>query len=87
MQMRELEDAVEGRRDLVEPRQFGDRENLVLNEGACFLARQVGGELMTTEEAAEVAWVTPERLTGYDIFPAIRRRLAYGLAGGQPHVD
>ena len=54
----------------------------------CFTAWVTGGELTTTAEATEVAWVPPARIDGYDIHPAIRRRIAHGLRPGTaPHVD
>ena len=55
---------------------------------ACFAGSVIGGEMTTTDEASEVAWVSPVRLDDYEIHPAIRRRLAYGLGdGGAPHFD
>lgn len=55
---------------------------------ACFTARVIGGELTTTKEAIEVAWVPQAALDDYEIHPAIRRRIAHGLCpGGAPHVD
>jgi ADP-ribose pyrophosphatase YjhB (NUDIX family) len=54
---------------------------------ACFTGQVIGGTLTTTSEATAVAWVLPEELDGYEIHPAIRRRLSHGLAGGSPHVD
>lgn len=55
---------------------------------ACFSARPIGGNLTTSDEASEVAWVTPARLDDYDIHPAILRRIAHGLdPGSAPHVD
>jgi ADP-ribose pyrophosphatase YjhB (NUDIX family) len=54
----------------------------------CFTARPIGGNLTTTDEASEVAWVPPARLDGYDIHPAILRRIAHGLhPSTAPHVD
>lgn len=55
---------------------------------ACFRARVIGGDLRTTDEASEVAWVPSARLEDYDIHPAILRRIVHGLqAGSVPHVD
>lgn len=55
---------------------------------ACFTAQVIGGELTTTTEATEVAWVPPARLDDYDIHPSIRRRIIHGLQPGQaPHAD
>jgi 8-oxo-dGTP pyrophosphatase MutT (NUDIX family) len=52
----------------------------------CLHARQVGGELTRTREAAEVAWVATADLEDYDIHPAIRLRIAHGLSSAEPHV-
>ena len=55
---------------------------------ACFTGRVIGGDLATSDEAAEVAWVPPARLDDYDIHPSIRRRIVHGLQGEAiPHVD
>ena len=55
---------------------------------ACFTAQVIGGELTTTNEATEVAWVPAARLDDYDIHPSIRRRLTHGLQPGPaPYVD
>jgi ADP-ribose pyrophosphatase YjhB (NUDIX family) len=55
---------------------------------ACFAGRVIGGDLTTTEEASEVAWVPSARLEDYDIHPAILRRIVHGLQGEKlPHVD
>jgi ADP-ribose pyrophosphatase YjhB (NUDIX family) len=54
----------------------------------CFTAQIIGGNLATSDEASEVAWVPPARLDGYDIHPAIRRRIAHSLEPrSTPHVD
>ncbi|MEV0664927.1 hypothetical protein ACIBI3_16675 [Actinomadura luteofluorescens] len=53
----------------------------------CLHARPVGGELTTTSEAAEVWWVEPGDLDGYEIHPAQCRRSDHGLRGDPPHVD
>lgn len=52
----------------------------------CLHARPVGGELTTTEEAAEVAWVRAADLDDYAIHPAIRLRITHGLSSTKPHV-
>ena len=52
----------------------------------CLHARQVGGELTRTKEAAEVAWVATADLEGYDIHPAIRLRITRGLSTAEPHI-
>ncbi len=55
---------------------------------ACFAGRVIGGNLTTTDEASEVAWVPTAGLDGYDIHPSIRRRIVHGLADGtMPHAD
>jgi ADP-ribose pyrophosphatase YjhB (NUDIX family) len=55
---------------------------------ACFSGRVIGGKLTTSDEASEVAWVTPARLDDYDIPPAILRRIIHGVdPGSTPHVD
>ncbi|MFD9945078.1 NUDIX domain-containing protein [Nonomuraea sp. NPDC059023] len=53
----------------------------------CLRAHVVGGEIRPEPaEAQEVRWVTPERLAGYNIHPAIRLRIDCGLTGGSPHI-
>jgi ADP-ribose pyrophosphatase YjhB (NUDIX family) len=55
---------------------------------ACFAGQVIGGELVTTDEASEVAWVPPDELDSYDIHPSIRRRIIHGLEGASvPHAD
>lgn len=53
----------------------------------CLHARPVGGELTTTDEASAVRWVAPAELGGYEIHPALRRRIDHGLNTSVPHVD
>jgi ADP-ribose pyrophosphatase YjhB (NUDIX family) len=53
----------------------------------CFHGQPVSGELATDSESEEAAWVAPEDLDGYDIHPAIRRRISHALGGTVPHVD
>jgi len=55
----------------------------------CLHARPVGGHLVPGPgEAAEVRWVQPGDVAGYDIHPALRRRIEQGLSGSsEPHVD
>lgn len=53
----------------------------------CLRARPVGGEVTTTDEASEVRWVDPDDLAGYEIHPALRRRIEHGLTANAPHVD
>ncbi|MDX6742971.1 NUDIX domain-containing protein [Actinocorallia sp. A-T 12471] len=53
----------------------------------CLRARVVGGALTTTAEASEVRWVDPVDLPGYDIHPALRRRIDHGIKETIPHVD
>jgi 8-oxo-dGTP pyrophosphatase MutT (NUDIX family) len=52
----------------------------------CLHARPIGGTLATTKEAAEVAWVMPDELDGYEIHPAIRLRIQHGLSSTEPHI-
>jgi len=52
----------------------------------CLHARPVGGELTRTAEAAEVAWIAPDDLGGYDLHPAIRLRIAHGLTSTEPYL-
>jgi ADP-ribose pyrophosphatase YjhB (NUDIX family) len=55
---------------------------------ACFSGQVIGGNLTTTGEASEVAWVPPAQLDHYDIHPAILRRIVHGLdPGSAPYVD
>jgi ADP-ribose pyrophosphatase YjhB (NUDIX family) len=49
----------------------------------CFAGRVIGGDLTTTDEASEVAWVAPGKLDGYDIHPSILRRIVRGLPRGR----
>jgi 8-oxo-dGTP pyrophosphatase MutT (NUDIX family) len=53
----------------------------------CLHARPIGGDLTTTDEASEVRWVDPADLAGYEIHPALRRRIDHGLTSDVPHVD
>jgi ADP-ribose pyrophosphatase YjhB (NUDIX family) len=53
----------------------------------CFHGQPVGGELRTDSESTLAAWVRPEDLDGYDIHPAILRRISHALYGTGPHVD
>ncbi|WP_329520061.1 NUDIX hydrolase [Spirillospora sp. NBC_01491] len=53
----------------------------------CLHARPVGGELTTTDEASAVLWVDPADLAGYEIHPAVRRRIDHGLSATEPHID
>ena len=47
---------------------------------ACFYGHPVGGELATDAESDDAAWVAPEDLDGYDMSPAIRRRITHASA-------
>jgi ADP-ribose pyrophosphatase YjhB (NUDIX family) len=54
----------------------------------CFAGRVIGGELTTSDEASEVAWIPPPGSMTIDIHPAIWRRIIHGLdPGATPHVD
>lgn len=53
----------------------------------CFTARIVGGELRTSSETKEVAFVPQQQLSGLSIHPSMRMRIDHGLHGsGQPHI-
>jgi 8-oxo-dGTP pyrophosphatase MutT (NUDIX family) len=53
----------------------------------CLRARQVGGELATSDESTQVHWVEPAALDGLDIHPRMRVRIDDGLrADAQPYV-
>ena len=45
----------------------------------CFRARIVGGELRTSSESKEVAFVQTSRLDGLNIHPSMRMRIDRGL--------
>jgi 8-oxo-dGTP pyrophosphatase MutT (NUDIX family) len=54
----------------------------------CLRASPVGGELKPDPaESSEVRWVIPAELNSYEIHPALRRRVEYGLSGSEPHID
>ncbi|MFD8352848.1 NUDIX hydrolase [Streptomyces coelicoflavus] len=53
----------------------------------CFRARIVGGELRTSSESKEVAFVDPSRLDSLNIHPSMRMRIDHGLSdGADPHI-
>ncbi|MFG3437877.1 NUDIX domain-containing protein [Nonomuraea sp. NPDC047897] len=53
----------------------------------CLRGRIVGGEIQPEPtEAQEVRWVEPEKLSGYNIHPAIRLRIEHGLHGTDPYI-
>ncbi|MER6131490.1 NUDIX domain-containing protein [Streptomyces sp. NPDC001815] len=53
----------------------------------CFTARIVGGELRTSSESKEVAFVDPGRLDELNIHPSMRMRIDHGLADRpEPYV-
>lgn len=45
----------------------------------CFTARLLGGELKTSSESKEVAWVTPAETEGLQMHPSMRMRLRHYL--------
>ncbi|MFZ3570482.1 NUDIX hydrolase [Streptomyces sp. BH097] len=47
----------------------------------CFTARITGGELRTSSESKEVAFVEPSTLEALNIHPSMRMRIEHGLAG------
>ncbi|MBQ1099713.1 NUDIX domain-containing protein [Streptomyces sp. b94] len=53
----------------------------------CFRARIVGGELRTSSESKEVAFVDPSRLDSLNIHPSMRMRIDRGLSDETaPHI-
>ncbi|MEV8207800.1 NUDIX hydrolase [Streptomyces sp. NPDC079189] len=53
----------------------------------CFTARIVGGELRTSSESKEVAFVAPDRLDGLNVHPSMRMRIEHGLARrSEPYI-
>ncbi|MFF3977075.1 NUDIX hydrolase [Streptomyces sp. NPDC001828] len=53
----------------------------------CFTARIVGGELRTSSESKEVAFVAPARLSELNIHPSMRMRIEHGLANrSEPYI-
>jgi ADP-ribose pyrophosphatase YjhB (NUDIX family) len=47
----------------------------------CFSARLIGGELRTSSESKEVAWVEVDRLAGLEMHPSMRLRIQHALEG------
>ncbi|WP_459549893.1 NUDIX hydrolase [Nocardia sp. X0981] len=45
----------------------------------CFRAEPVGGEVRTSSESKEVAWIAPEKLPELNIHPSIRLRIRRAL--------
>ncbi|MFE2093545.1 NUDIX hydrolase [Streptomyces sp. NPDC059460] len=53
----------------------------------CFTARIVGGELRTSSESKEVAFVAADRLDGLNVHPSMRMRIEHGLARrSEPYI-
>jgi ADP-ribose pyrophosphatase YjhB (NUDIX family) len=53
----------------------------------CFAARITGGELRTSSESKEVAFVAPDRLDELNIHPSMRMRINHGIEGrAQPYI-
>ncbi|MGK5497637.1 NUDIX hydrolase [Streptomyces sp. URMC 125] len=53
----------------------------------CFAARITGGELRTSSESKEVAFVAPDRLDELNIHPSMRMRVDHGLEDrAQPYI-
>ncbi|WML79784.1 NUDIX domain-containing protein [Streptomyces sp. VNUA74] len=53
----------------------------------CFRARIVGGELRTSSESKEVAFVDPSQLDSLNIHPSMRMRIDHGLSDETaPHI-
>lgn len=53
----------------------------------CLRAQVTGGHAAPTEEASDIRWVQPDQIGGYDIHPAILRRIRHGIESAGPHVD
>jgi 8-oxo-dGTP pyrophosphatase MutT (NUDIX family) len=53
----------------------------------CLRARVTGGHAAPTSEASDIRWVSPGQISGYDIHPAILRRIKHGMQSAAPHVD
>lgn len=51
----------------------------------CFAGRPVGGQLATSSETREVAWVTLGELDRLEIHPSIRLRIDHALAAAAPY--
>ncbi|MFD7756929.1 MULTISPECIES: NUDIX hydrolase [unclassified Streptomyces] len=53
----------------------------------CFTARIIGGELRTSSESKEVAFVAADRLDGLNIHPSMRMRVEHGLVRrSEPYI-
>ncbi|MER5912089.1 NUDIX domain-containing protein [Streptomyces sp. NPDC001982] len=53
----------------------------------CFTARIIGGELRTSSESKEVAFVAPSELDELNIHPSMRMRIDHGLAErSEPYI-
>ncbi|WP_327680238.1 NUDIX hydrolase [Streptomyces sp. NBC_00467] len=53
----------------------------------CFTAKILGGELRTSSESKEVAFVRPDRLDELNIHPSMRMRIDRGLSGEvEPYI-
>lgn len=53
----------------------------------CFTTRLLGGDLRTSSESKEVAWVSSERLDQLDIHPSMRKRIDQFLSGTrEPYI-
>ncbi|WP_406304978.1 NUDIX domain-containing protein [Streptomyces sp. NBC_00885] len=53
----------------------------------CFTAKITGGELRTSSESKEVAFVRPDRLDELNIHPSMRMRIDRGLSGeAEPYI-
>ncbi|MFI2370369.1 NUDIX hydrolase [Streptomyces sp. NPDC018833] len=53
----------------------------------CFTAKISGGELRTSSESKEVAFVRPDRLDELNIHPSMRMRIDRGLSGeAEPYI-
>lgn len=53
----------------------------------CLRAHVTGGQAAPTDEASEIRWVPADQIGGYDIHPAIMRRIRHGIDSAAPYVD
>jgi 8-oxo-dGTP pyrophosphatase MutT (NUDIX family) len=53
----------------------------------CLRATVTGGHAAPTDEASEIRWVPPGQISGYDIHPAILRRIRHAIDSQSPQVD
>lgn len=49
----------------------------------CFRARQVGGQMRTSNETTQVRWISPADLSKVDIHPTMRLRIEHAMDRGR----